>query len=97
MDTKVSPVHRVALVTGAARGIGRATVDSCAGDGPNRPAGVGYPLATPEELSSLEMAYPGRVGACRSITRTRAPARHEHRSNAAERSANEVDRNQPCT
>ena len=26
MDTKVSPVHRVALVTGAARGIGRATV-----------------------------------------------------------------------
>ena len=26
MDTKVTPVHRVALVTGAARGIGRATV-----------------------------------------------------------------------
>ena len=74
MDTKVPPVHRVALVTGAARGIGRATVDilygqgysvvavdSCAGEGPNRPAGVEYPLATPEELSSLELAYPGRV------------------------------------
>ncbi len=110
MDTKAPPVHRVALVTGAARGIGRATVDilygqgysvvavdSCAGEGQNRPAGVGYPLATPEELSSLELAYPGRVGACRSITRTRAPARHEHRSNAAERAAHEEDRNQPRT
>ncbi len=61
MDTKAPPVPRVALVTGAARGIGRATVDilygqgysvvavdSCAGEGQNRPAGVGYPLETPK-------------------------------------------------
>lgn len=33
MDTKVPPVHRVALVTGAARGIGRATVDILYGQG----------------------------------------------------------------
>ena len=57
---------RVALVTGAARGIGAATVralveqgyrvvavDSCAGDGERRPAGVAYALATPAELLAV--------------------------------------------
>jgi SDR family mycofactocin-dependent oxidoreductase len=62
---------RVALVTGAARGIGAATVnalctqgcrvvalDSCADD---RPAGVAYYLATKEQLAALEAAHPGQV------------------------------------
>lgn len=66
--------HRVAVVTGAARGIGRATVealcaqeyrvvaiDSCAGNGPLRPDGVSYDLATPQQLGSLESQYPGQV------------------------------------
>lgn len=65
---------RVALVTGAARGIGRATVDalcargyrvlavdSCAGSGPLRPVGVDYDLSTPEQLTSLESQYPDQV------------------------------------
>ena len=66
--------RRTALVTGAARGIGRATVDvlvsqnynvialdSCGASGPQRPAGVEYALAAPEELFSLEASHPGRV------------------------------------
>lgn len=70
------PAGRVALVTGAARGIGAATVrallqrgyhvlavDSCAGEGPGRPAGVDYPLADPAELEAL-----GRVGEGRVLT-----------------------------
>ncbi len=74
-----APVHgvsrgRVALVTGAARGIGAATVralaargyrvvavDSCAGDGPGRPDGVAYPLATRDELTALADADPDRI------------------------------------
>ncbi|MFC4535714.1 mycofactocin-coupled SDR family oxidoreductase [Sphaerisporangium dianthi] len=65
---------RVALVTGAGRGIGAATVralcakgyrvvavDSCAGDGPARPAGVTYPLATTRDLQALVNDHPGAV------------------------------------
>lgn len=65
-------VERVALVTGAARGIGAATVaalveqgyavtalDACAG-GDVLP-GVGYPLATPPELDALARRFEGRV------------------------------------
>jgi SDR family mycofactocin-dependent oxidoreductase len=65
---------RVALVTGAARGIGAATVhalcrrgyrvvavDSCAGDDVADLAGVAYPLATKDELESLRDQHPEQV------------------------------------
>ena len=61
--------RRVALVTGAARGIGAASVaalvaqgyavvavDSCAGEGPTRPDAVAYPLATREQLDAVGAA-----------------------------------------
>lgn len=75
MTTETDP-PRVALVTGAANGIGRATVDilvqqgfrvvavdSCAGSGTERGEGVDYALATPDQLLSLESEYPGLVHA----------------------------------
>ncbi|MDO9377928.1 MAG: mycofactocin-coupled SDR family oxidoreductase [Nocardioidaceae bacterium] len=75
----------VALVTGAARGIGAATVhalceqgyrvvavDSCAGDGPGRPAGVDYPLATSDDLEAVAAAHPGRVDVVVADVRDRA-------------------------
>lgn len=65
---------RVALVTGAARGIGAASVralveqgyrvvalDSCAGQGEHRPAGVAYALATPDDLRAVADEGGGRV------------------------------------
>ncbi len=71
-----SPPRRVAFVTGAGRGIGKATVralcgqgysvvavDSCAADGPGRPAGVRYPLAARADLEALETDAPDRVRA----------------------------------
>lgn len=63
---------RVALVTGAARGIGAATVrhlatggyavlalDWCTGD--LTPAGVGYPMASVEDLKALAAEFPQQV------------------------------------
>lgn len=68
----IGPTSRVALVTGAARGIGAATVDalcvrgyyvvavdSCAA-GRER-GSVGYDLATPEQLTAVADRHPGRV------------------------------------
>ena len=73
---------RVALVTGAARGIGRATVerlcldeyhviaiDSCQGTSDR--TGVDYALATPQELDSLQRAYPSQVIALTGDVRDR--------------------------
>ena len=67
-------VDRVALVTGAARGIGAATVsllasrgyavvalDGCAGEGPDRPAGVDYPLAVRADLDAVVADHPDLV------------------------------------
>lgn len=65
-------MSRVALVTGAARGIGAATVrelcargnrvialDVCSGDA--RPHGVNYPLATSDDLSALAEEFPDQI------------------------------------
>ncbi|MDZ5621049.1 mycofactocin-coupled SDR family oxidoreductase [Nocardioides sp. HM23] len=64
--------ERVALVTGAARGIGAATVaelcglgygitalDACTGG--NVAPGVGYPMATPDDLHQLAHKFPDQV------------------------------------
>lgn len=67
-------IERVALVTGAARGIGRATVealcsdglrvlalDSCVASDTKDYAGIEYSLASTEELMSLQDLHPGQV------------------------------------
>ena len=75
-------VERVALVTGAARGIGAATVrellrlgyavtalDVCTGG--DVPPGVGYPLATPDDLRRVAALDPDRVLAVECDVRDR--------------------------
>jgi SDR family mycofactocin-dependent oxidoreductase len=70
----MAEIARVALVTGAARGIGAATVDalcrrgyhvvaidSCASDSQARPPGVHYPLASEPELQAVAARHPGQV------------------------------------
>ena len=74
--------QRVALVTGAARGIGAATVrellrlgyavtalDVCTGS--DIPSGIGYPLATPEDLKRVVEHDPDRVLAVEADVRDR--------------------------
>jgi SDR family mycofactocin-dependent oxidoreductase len=87
----VSDQGRTALVTGAARGIGRATVeilvargyhvlalDSCAGS--DVPSGVAYDLARPEELEDLGRAYPKVVRTAVADVRDAAAVRAAVRS-----------------
>jgi SDR family mycofactocin-dependent oxidoreductase len=72
----VADTPRVALVTGAARGIGSATVDalcargyqvvavdSCAGERDHRPPGVDYALATRSDLEATAARHPDQVQA----------------------------------
>ena len=74
--------ERVALVTGAARGIGAATVselvrlgyavtalDACRGG--DVPPGVGYPLATPDDLKFVAAQAPDRILAVEADVRDR--------------------------
>lgn len=75
-------IDRVALVTGAARGIGAATVDElcrrgyavtaldvCSGG--VVPPGIGYPLATPADLADVAGRNPDRVLPLQSDVRDR--------------------------
>jgi SDR family mycofactocin-dependent oxidoreductase len=73
---------RVALVTGAARGIGAATVAELCGQGYTVTAldvcsggnvlpGVGYPMATPDDLNVLTQKFPDQVLAMQSDVRDR--------------------------
>ena len=75
--------ERVALVTGAARGIGAATVaelckhgyavtalDVCSGA--DVPAGVGYPMATIDDIAQLAREFPDQVLVIESDVRDRA-------------------------
>ncbi|MGP4014207.1 mycofactocin-coupled SDR family oxidoreductase [Streptomyces sp. 4N124] len=70
----MSQDRRTALVTGAARGIGAATVralcaegygvlalDSCAGETPQRGAGVQYALASRRDLEELAAEHPDQI------------------------------------
>ena len=62
---------RVAIVTGAARGIGAAVVDGLAGAGwtvvavdlVTDMAGVDYPMSRPADLEAVEARWPGQVHA----------------------------------
>lgn len=76
--------ERVALVTGAARGLGAATVralaaeglrvvalDSCAGED-HHLAGVGYPLGTAADLGHITHGQDGRVATAVADVRDRA-------------------------
>jgi len=81
------PFDRVALVTGAARGIGAATVAVLCSQGYRVIAvdiangkehdfdGVHYPMADPEDLDDLAIRFPGQVSTIRADVRDREALR----------------------